>query len=57
MEPEFVWRRKRIGINRYVVFQLAARIVTDAGREANLMIDRNKRRIFGSQGVRKGWFD
>src|SRR2546423_15691784 len=32
------------------MFQLAGRIVTDAGHEANLMIDQNKRRIFGSQG-------
>src|SRR5438034_6029999 len=37
------------------MFQLAGRIVTDAGHEANLMIDQNKRRIFRSQGfVRVG---
>src|SRR5438034_9714371 len=33
------------------MFQLAGRIVTDAGHEANLMIDQNKRRIFGGQGI------
>jgi len=39
------------------VFQLAGRIVTDAGHEANLMIDQNKAPHFRKSGVRKGWFD
>jgi hypothetical protein len=31
--------------------QLAGRIIADAGHEADLMIDEDERRIFGSEGL------
>jgi hypothetical protein len=33
------------------VLQLPGRIITDAGQEADLMIDEDERRIFGSEGL------
>jgi hypothetical protein len=43
------------GQGHYVVFQLSDRIVADAAHEADLMIDKDERRVLGSQGfVRSG---
>jgi len=39
------------GQGHHVVFQLTGRIITDAGHEADLMINENERRIFGSEGL------
>ena len=43
------FRRSRQG--HHVVFQLTGRIITDAGHEADLMINENERRIFGGEGL------
>src|ERR1700720_1735218 len=39
------------GQGQHVVFQLTGRIITDAGHEADLMINENERRIFGGEGL------
>src|SRR5260370_17989236 len=39
------------GQGHHVVFQLTGRIITDAGHEADLMINENDRRIFGGEGL------
>ena len=41
----------RFGQGHHVVFQLTGRIITDAGQEADLMINENERRIFGGEGL------